>query len=321
MLLRSAIAASVLALPASALAERMTTREALDRLEETLTIRVQDNAFDTDAMVPAIIVSVRPAFEETTTWYPTAATASLLRVFGSAAMRLCEACMAPRTFVEEGRLEQSSSEVSVPEIIRLDEGLRGSAAPARTAIWLDETAQGVSLRIIDLRNGRILVAENVDPSLSEMARTKEMLSLSRELDRRARGDSITQAFFDAILYPKQHVSMDWTDQWGDTNANLSGVSLSFFDPVVGVGGVYYRIVPEAANIAVGGKILLSVPTALVRGVSGEDIDVIDNLLTAVFVMRIPFGRSNYSLSFSLSTNGRLGVGFSLLNMSLLPVLP
>jgi len=44
-------------------------------------------------------------------------------------------------------------------------------------------------------------------------------------------------------------------------------------------------------------------------------------LTGVAVVRVPFGRSNYGALLSASTNGQVGLGISLLNISLLPVIP
>jgi len=308
-------------LPTVALAQRDASREALSRLDEILALRLEDGGVGVKELLPAMVVSVNPAFEETRTWYPTEALATLVRVFGAAGLRACEACMAPRTYVQEGQLEQVSMNLGAAEITRLDEMSRGNSAPARTAIWLDETAEGVSLRIIDLHNSRILLAENFDAAMTGAARTRRNLSLVRELDRRARGDSITHAFFDVTVYPGQHISTDWVDQWGDTNANLSGFSLSLFDPVLGVGGAYYRVIPSAFNITVGAKVLMSVPTGLVRGIAGEDVEILDPLLTGVFMVRVPIARSNYGITFSASTNGRLGVGFSLMNVSLLPFLP
>jgi hypothetical protein len=304
-----------------ALAQREASREALSRLDETLALRLEDGGLGVKGLLPAVVVSVNPAFEETRTWYPTEALATLVRVFGAAGLRACEACMAPRTYVQEGLVEQVTTNLGAPEITRLDEANRGSSAPARTAIWLDETPDGVSLRIIDLQNSRILLAENFDAAMTDQARTRRNLSLVRELDRRARGDSITHVFFDVTVYPGQHISTDWVDQWGETNANLTGFSLSLFDPVLGVGGAYYRIIPSALNITVGAKVLMSLPTGLVRGISGDDVDLLDPLLTGVFMVRVPIARSNYGITFSASTNGRVGVGFSLMNISLLPFLP
>ena len=82
------------------------------------------------------------------------------------------------------------------------------------------------------------------------------------------------------------------------------------------------MVPKALNITVGAKVLMSVPTAVVRAFTGETSGmIIDPLLTAAFVARVPIASSNYAITLSASTNGRFGIGFSLMNISLLPFLP
>jgi len=318
--LLAALAALAALAPSPALAQRETTREALARLEETLAQRQEDGPFMKD-LLPAIVVSTQPAFEETRAWYPTAALTTLAHLFGYASLRSCEACQAPRLFVAEGRLEQNSSDLSAAEIVRLDQTARGSAAPARAAIWLDENALGVSLRIVDLQNSRIVLAENFDPSLTEPRRTRKNWTLTRELERRARGDSLTHTFVDLTVWPHQHLSLDWADQWGDTNANLVGFSLSILDPVLGVGGCYYRVIPFLWNLTVGAQVLLSVPTAVVSNISGSNVSILDPLVTGVLLVRLPLFRSNFGLTLSLSTNGKFGIGMSLLNVSLLPFLP
>jgi hypothetical protein len=310
-----------LAAPATALAQRETTRDALDHLEETMSLRTEEGLLRTSDVVPAILVSAEPMYEESRHWFPTAVLAALTRVFGAEGVRVCEGCMAPRTFVVEGRLEEATGVVSVADVTRLDESLRGKAPRARTGIWLDETASGVSLRIVDLATSRIIVAENFDPRLLEASRTVRAFSLTRELDRRARGESITNTFVDFALYPGQHVSLDWTEQWGDTNANLSGVSFSLWDPLLGVGGAYYRAIPAAYNALIGVQVMMSLPTALARGISGEDVELVDRILSGIFVVRVPIASSNYGVLFTASTNGNVGLGISLMNMTFLPVLP
>jgi len=317
----AAVAALALAAPTTASAQRDTTRDALARLEETLALRVEEDGFKAKELTPVIVVSVSPAFEETRTWYPTAALATLVRVFGASAVRSCEACMAPRLYVGEGRVEQVSTSASAAEIVRLDENARGNGPPARVAAWLDETSEGVSLRLVDLRNSRIVLAENLDATLAERSRTFTNLKLSRELARRDRGDTLAHTFIDFVVYPGQHFSLDWTDQWGDTNANLSGLSLSLYDPVLGIGAAYYRVVPRALNIMVGAKVLMSIPTAIVTSATDESQEVLDPLLTATLIVRVPIGRSNYAVTFGLSTNGQVGLGLTLMNLSPLPFLP
>lgn len=273
-------------------------------------------------ILPALVVSVSPAFEETRTWYPTAATSSLIKIFGADGLRACEACMSPRLDVKSEGLVQTSTSPSADELSAMDEQMRGKAAPAKAAIFLDETETGVSLRIIDLRNARILIAENIDPMLKSRERQRTNWSLSQELERRQRHESITHTFVDIAVYPSQHVSLDWSEQWGDTNANVSGFTLSLFDPVIGVGGNYFRVLPKAFNIMVGAKVIMSVPTALVNAISPNGSQsLFDPTLTLVGVVRVPISTSNYAVTLTGSTNGRIGVGISLLNLSLLPFLP
>lgn len=320
LLARVALVASLIS-PALAAAQRDSSRDALSRVEESLEIRLEEGGFQLAQVTPAIVVSVTPAFEESRTWYPTAALSTLVRVFGGASLRSCEACMGPRVFVENGHLEQNSTGLTAVEIIRFDEANRGNAPPARVAIWLDENASGVSLKVIDLQNSRLILAENFDPSLDESTRTRKAFSTARSLERRARGDSIVHTFIDLTMYPGPRLTMDWTEQWGDTNENLAGLTLSVFDPVLGVGLSYYRILPNALNISVGGQVIMSVPTAIVQVVSGNNQTVLDPLLTAAFVVRWPIFNSNYAVIASASTNLQFGIGISLMNFTLLPVVP
>ncbi len=295
------------------------TTDALDRLEEVLQLRVEDGRLHPDDVLPTILVSTQPHFEGSQGWFAIRAIEVVQKAFGNTGLRLCEACMAPRAFVEEGNLTYQTGPVGLDEIVRIDTQTRGESQPAKTAIWLDEHDGGVSIRIVELRTGRVLFAQNVDPMLIEYGNTQRMYSLSAELERRARGDSLTQGFFDAAIYPGQHLSMDWTDQWGKTNANLSGVSISILDPIVGIGACHYRRV-ELGNILIGGKALVSIPTALARSFGDSNIDVFDPMLTLAGVARVPFGRSNYGAVVTVSTNGQVGIGISLMNISLLPVL-
>lgn len=296
-----------------------TTREALDRLEELLDLRINEGALSADEVLPAVLVSTQARYEESAPWFPTRAIEVVQGAFGTSGLRLCEACMQPRAWVEDGALIYQTGPVGLDEIVRLDDQIRGDAPAARTAIWIDEQRGGVSVRIVDLHNGRVLFAQNVDPSLVEYKNTQRMYTLSEELERRARGDSLTQGFVDLALYPGQHVSIDWTDQWGASNGNLTGITLSALDPVLGLGVSHYHRIPFF-NVLLGGKLLVSLPTAVAQSLgAGAGGGILDPMLTGVAVGRVPFGRSNFGACVTLSTNGQFGLGLSLLNVSLLPV--
>jgi len=319
LFLRHVVIAVLLALPGLAHAQTPAARDSLDRLGEVLELRVEDRRLRPDEVMPAILVSARPRDVASDGWYGTRVIEVLQGAFGQSGLRVCEACMAPRATVESGTMVYQAGPVGIDEIVRLDDLSRGGAEPARTAIWVDEYAGGVSIRIVDLRTARVLFAQNVDPSLVEHTNTRRMYALAAEQERRARGDGLTQAFVDVAFWPGQHVSLDWTDQWGKRNRQFSGLTLSAYDPVLGLGAVHYYCIGFLDTL-VGAQVVLSLPTTLIRGL-GQDGDLLDPLLTGVAVVRVPFGRSNFGAVVTASTNGRVGVGISLMNISLLPVLP
>ena len=322
MFLRAfAILAAMVMMPSISFAERDNTKEALLRLEESLALQIEEGLLAEKELLPIMIVSVTPAFVETATWYPNEALDTLTRVFSKSGLRFCAACRVVRTYVESGRVEQNSTQLDVLEIIRLDETNRGKAIPARTALWLDETKFGVALRLVDLQNSRIVVAENFDAAMREQENTEKTYFKVQELERRRRGESLTHTFFDLALYPGHHVSIDWLEQWGDTNANLTGLSLSLYDPVVGAGVAYYRVIPEAWNIMIGGQAMVSLLSVMIRSFGADTSDFLDPPLTGVAFLRIPLVRSNYGILVAASTNGEVGIGLSLLNTSVLPFLP
>ena len=183
--------------------------------------------------------------------------------------------------------------------------------------------EGVAIRIVDLRNGRILLAENIDQNLVSIVTSKTTVTLAQELERRSRGDAIAHLFVDLGLLPQQHISLDWLEQWGPDNANLSGFTISIIDPLIGLGVSYFRVIPPAFNLMVGAKFLLSVPNAVINSFNPDNPQAFlgDSLFTGVFMLRLPLFKTNYALLASISTNGRVAIGISLLNFSLLPFLP
>lgn len=313
---------TALLLPVAAWAGPSETRIALDRMGEVLELRLDEGTLERSRMLPAVVVSTRARTEASEAWFGTRAVEVLQQSLGADDLRLCEACLAPRAWVEDGRMTYAAGAATLDEVVALDAALRGDGQPARSAIWVDEQPAGVSLRIVELATGRVLLAHNLDPDLDEYRRTERAYTWAAEAERRARGDALTQAFVDFAVYPRQHVALDWTDQWGRTNANLSGVTLTLVDPIVGVGAVHYRRL-RPLNTLVGGKLVVSLPTAILQNVGGDlgGGDVFDNLVTAVGVVRVPFGRSNYGAVATVSTNGAVGLGVSLLNIHLLPVIP
>lgn len=302
----------------AARAQRAETSEALERLRDVLEPVVQDGVLA--GVSPILVVSARPAFESTRSWFPTAAVVALGDAVGRANLRACEACMNPRATMREGAFVYASGTLSLAEIVAIDTDMRGAAAPAMAAAWIDETDGGIAVRIISLTTGRILFAENLDGQLTSRVRSARTFRFTDDLERRLRGESLTHVALDIGVLPGQHVSLDILDQFGDRNLDLAGVSVSVVDPFLGVGGAYYRVIPEAFNLTIGAQALVAIPTAAgnALGLEGE---LIDPLLTGVLVARWPIPNSGFGILATASTNGTLTIGFSLLNVSFLPVLP
>lgn len=319
MFLSAAALGLWLAVVPPAAADPSATREALDRTEELLTLRREDGLLPREAVMPLVVVAATPRYTASEEWFATRVLEVLEAAFGAGGLRWCGACTLPRTDVQEGRLVYQAGVADLQQVAHLDDLTRGDAPPAKAAVWVAETVSGVSIRIVELSTGRVLFAQNVDPDLVEFQRTAAMYSYSAELERRARGDSLTQAFVDVALVPGQHVSFDWTDQWGRENRNLSGVTLSAFDPILGIGATHHRVT-RLFHTTVGAKAILSLPTAVVQSV-GQEGNVLDPLVTVAGIVRVPFGRSNYGGLLAVSTNGEVGIGISLLNVSFLPFLP
>ena len=307
-------------MPSMASAERDTTREAMERFEELLELRQNDGKLVARDVLPLILVSANPLYQSSEGWLPVRAMSALVRAFGPGSVRVCEACMRLRTTVTEGAMMQASGPVDLAEIIAFDERYRGNSEAARTGVWIDENRSGIAVRFVDLRSGRLVYAHNIDPDLRAYSGSQRTFRMAEELERRARGEGLTHAFFNVAAYPGQHISSEWVEQFGETNSNLAGFVLSFFDPVLGVGASYHRVLPWL-HMTVGGQVNLSVPTAVAQGLADVDVDILDPVLTAVVMVRIPFGRSNYAGLLSVSTNGNVGFGISLLNSTIFPFLP
>ena len=116
-------------------------------------------------------------------------------------------------------------------------------------------SRSYSSRLVASCLPKILTLKEVSaPSLRNGWNAYENLSDATE------GEGITHAFVDIGLYPGQHISGDWVEQWGQNNRQLSGLSVSLFDPVLGIGAAHYWVLPFGESV-VGAKLLMSFPTA------------------------------------------------------------
>lgn len=297
--------------------------ESLQRFREYIDWEYSNGNLNKEDFLPLIVVSVKPAFEESRTSYPASALATVVQLWGQASVRLCEACMVAEVQVAEGKLTQSTDALFFDDIAAHDTRIRGQAAPARAALWLDETEEGVAFRLVDLSTGRVMGAAHITPNLEFATRREATYTKLDDLKRRIRGVSISHAMFDLGMYPQPHLSFDWVEQWGDYNERLSGISFSLFEPVLGLGGSYYHVFPPLLNSMVGGKVFVSLPTALLQSLSPDSEEVFDDTVVVVGCVRVPIsvGEGRYGIFAFISTQGAFGIGVSALNSSFLPIFP
>lgn len=326
-----ALAASLMVLfavlfAAPAFAQRDRTVQALDRMEETLQPMIDEGELAPQGIGPLLLVGATPAFEETRAWFPAASLQALGRVFGNGNLRVCEACMNPRVRAEDGRFEYNTV-LSMPEIARLDNELRGNGAPAKAAVWMEETPGGLSVRIIRIDNGGVLYAGNFDGAQAERTRTANIYNATLELGRRLRGESLTHLMIDVGMLPGQHFGFEVAEQFGPQNLNLVGLNITFVDPIAGIGVTYYRVIPLLWDLTIGVQGVLSLPVALgtiLEQALDADIDLSfwpDRIVTGVLVARFPIPSTNFAILGTASTNLSFTVGLSLINVSFLPFLP
>jgi hypothetical protein len=302
-------------------AQRESTLQAFERLEEDLRPRVEEGSLAPRGIGPILLVGATPAFEETQAWFPVATLEVVTRIFGPGNVRLCEACLNPRVYVKDGRMEHNTV-LTLPEIMRLDAELRGKSAPARSAIFVEETPRGIAVRILAIQNGQVLFAGNFDEQQKERVDTASVYNATIDLGRRLRGESLTHIFMDVALVPNQHLSLDIVEQFGPYNQNLAGFTASLIDPFLGVGIVYYRVIPLFWNLTLGAQGLVSVPTGVANAFDGGDAgDIIDPLFTGVVVARMPIPSTSFGLVAMASTNLSFSFGISLMNISFLPIFP
>ena len=176
MVLSAAIAMALMATPAAA--DPSATRDAIERMEELLTLRADSGLLREEAVMPAILVSAEPRYEASADWFATQITEVLTSALGDGGLRVCQACAVPRVVAEDGVMVYQSGPMGLDEVVRLDDQTRGDAPPARSAIWVEEHSNGVAIRIVDLATGRVLFAQNIDPDLIEYSNSRRTWRIS-----------------------------------------------------------------------------------------------------------------------------------------------
>lgn len=196
----------------------------------------------------------------------------------------------------------------------IDSRFRKDSPEAKAAVWLDETSEGVSIRIVDLQTARVIYADNLTPDLVWTQRTSRNFDRSRDLSLRLRGEGITHTVYDLGLFPSPHFSIDWLEQWGRSNQHLSGLSISIVAPLLGVGASYARAFPEFQNVLVGGKFYVGMLNAIAQSILKTDMALLGSLYTLEGFVKYPVNwlGKKALFFFYVNSDANVGLGISIL---------
>jgi hypothetical protein len=226
----------------------------------------------------------------------------------------CVDCDRWRIKIEKGQgLRLHNGELSLAELGTLKQDPRYSAAKSLTMVR--ETPAGVEIRVMELVDGRILLAETVDAT-ETLADLRPKGAWGWERDRRLRGEGLNYVFFNLGLYPSPVVQLEFLEQWGERNQHISGVGLSLIGPTLALGGIYHYMIPQMRRLNLSGALYLPLANAVANT---GDREGLASRLVFQAMAQYAVGES-YGLFASLSTEPVFSVGFVFFGPVLLPFL-
>lgn len=310
-------------------AGRLAVQRSLGHMEERLNGLVEAGGLR--QQVPVLVASILSASPEYKDWFFAHALRSLVDVFGPENIRVCHACMGTDVNQTPGQLEWRSTAWDASELSAADQKLRKQGEPAKIAMYIAEDRQVVSVRVVSLANATVLFASNFDPTLNELRRSETFRRHHIELKNRENRAGHMHLQWDGILYPNQHLALDVLDQFGNSNEHLAGLSMSLLTPLAGIGFAYHYVFQEAWNISLGTKVLFALPNVVLNALTDEPVELVDPVLNTIFIVRVPIPETHFAVSGMIATGTdafpfptkfpTLGLGVTLLNPSLIPVLP
>lgn len=246
-------------------------------------------------------------------------------------IRVCAACMRPRTQVQTNRAQRHTAPPTLTELATLDAQLRGGAPPAHLVLVVQRLGPEIALQIYRLQNGSLLASELFTGRKRETQQMALRLPYREGIKQKARGWGLTHWVVDAVVYPNAHFGMDVLDQVGEYRNHLIGVSTSMWNPLLGAGVAYHYVLQDYWNATVGAKLLLSMPTLIAKGLA-DDFQTgvgFEPTFTPVLMARVPIPNTPLTLSAMASVSvdvgavrlPQVGIGLSLVDLFPAPVLP
>lgn len=225
----------------------------------------------------------------------------------------CAECSQNRSFVaHDGRLVIENGELSLLALNNLKS--HQNFQHAKSLMAINETASGIEIRVISLSHGQVLFSKLADHSKT-LDNAQRPLNLARELERRENGQAISYVFIDWGFHPKSLFQIEFLEQWGARNQHLSGLNLSFVEPVGAIGASYHYLIPANRKFNIGVSLFVALD-----GLTGSSSSR-NSPWGVVTQGKIQYAFSgNYAAFASINTKGGFSVGITFLNPVLFPFL-
>ena len=305
----------LVAWPRSAQALLAQTASDLDKLQDTLTHRLETEPGLRARVTPMLLATPIHHWVESRDDFQAAAIRTIKAALpGTNDVIMCADCDTWRLDVRPGQgLVIDNGELSLAELGRLSKDPRYGGA--RSLALVRETPAGVECEIIALADGRILFSTIAD-STARLTDIEPYLHFDAERDRRLRGEALSYVFVNLGLYPHGLAQLEYVEQWGDRNQHITGVGLSLYNPTLSLGIVYHYMLPWSRRFHVSAAAYLPLQNAA-ESVTGKG----DASTTFVAQAMAQYAFANsYAVFASISTEGNLSVGLNFYNPLFLPFL-
>lgn len=283
-------------------------------LEDDLKTKLEGDDRVLTAMTPLLLARPKHVWRESRDDFSASVTAMLKRVLGDSSILECQQCDTHRLYVaEDERVIVQNGELGPLDFRQLRE--QPGFATAKSMALVAETPSGIEMRVISIKDGRILYMALADSTRS-LSTTNPYQHYATELERRKMGEALAYTFVNIGLYPEGMFQLEWVEQFGSRNQHVAGVGISLFNPIFAIGGVYHYMLPSHPRANLAGALYYPLQNALGDlGSTGEDSATGGMVLQlmAQYAFTDTFG------SFlALNSRGDVSLGVNLFNPLLMP---
>ncbi len=288
------------------------TQSDLAVLSDQLQNELQKNPGLAQEWTPLLIGVPQSYWKESASDFASVTYQMLQQLFNNQELILCPECIQNRTYVShDGKLNIINGEMSLADLAVLK--TRPNYKNAKSFLTIKESPAGVETKLIRISDGKILFMTIAD-STKTLESSFKPLHLAKELERRQSGQSLNYVFIDFGFYQGNTLQFEFLEQWGDRNQHLSGLVLSLWEPVGGLGATYHYLIPNHR------KLNFSLTTFITLFSYGNSANP-KNPVTLVYQAMGQWAISgNYALFGMANSKGTISFGITFLNPVLFPFL-